>query len=173
MPSKFPAYVYILIAAATASLVAIFANPGITEPYVEGEAYLQIAQGHPETTYNYYAGRILHPLTVRTLANVFPMDLHRAFYIVALISLLGFCVSVNLYLYRRGVHPALIVLLAGVPAMVILFRGYYFQDFFHAMLVAAFLLVYSCSAWAALPILFLLQLTRESTILLSAWVVVL
>ena len=37
---------------------------------------------------------------------------------------------------------------------------------------AGFFLFYSYSAWAALPLLFILHLTRESTILLSAWLAV-
>jgi hypothetical protein len=162
----------VLVAAAIGVLIWVVGNPGIHEPYVEGEAYFQMAQGHAETVYNYYAGRILHPWAARTLARVVPMDLHRAFLIVAAISLLGFCLFLSLYTRNLNQNPALLIPLVCVPATITLYRGYYFHDLFHAMLLAAFFLVYSCWAWAALPILFLLHLTRESTILLSAWLVV-
>lgn len=170
--SKFPIHVHVLVAVATGALVAVLANPGTYEPYVEGQAYFRIAQGHPEETYNYYAGRILHALVARTIANVVPLDLHRAFFVVAVISLIGFCLFLSLYLHNLNLNPALLVPLVCVPAIVTLYRGYYFQDLFHAMLVAAFFVVYSCSTWAALPILLLLHLTRESTILLSVWLAV-
>ncbi len=156
-----------LVAAATAVSIAFLANPGIYQPYLEGAAYLQIAQGHPEATYSYYAGRVLHPFAVRVLADTFSMDLQRAFFVSAVISLLALCVFLSLYLRKRSLTPAFLPVLVCVPAMVMLYRGYYFHDLFHAMLVAAFFLAYSYSAWIALPILFLLHWTRESTILLS------
>ena len=165
--SKFPVYAYVLVAAATAGLIAIWANPGSREPFVEGEAYFQMAEGHPETVYNYYAGRMLHPWAARELAKLVPMDLHRAFLVWAVISLLGFCVFISLYLRRLGMNPLLLVPLVCIPATTTLYRGYYFHDLFHAMLVAGFVVLYSYSAWVALPFLLLLHLTRESTILLS------
>ena len=155
-----------------AAMISIIGNPGIYDPYLEGEAYLRIAQGHPETTYNYYAGRILHPWAVRMLAGAVPMDLRRAFFVVAVISLLALCVFLSLYIRKLNLNPLLLIPLVSVPATLMLYRGYYFQDIFHAMLVAAFFVLYSYSAWAALPILLLLHLTRESTILLSLWLVV-
>jgi hypothetical protein len=167
--SKFPVYAHVLVAAVTGVLIAAIGNPHVYEPYVEGETYFQMARGHAETAYNYYAGRILHPWAARLLADAVPMELHRAFFVVAMISLLAFCVFLSLYTRRLNLNPAILIPLVCVPAAISLYRGYYFPDLFHAMLVAAFFLVYSYSAWAALPFLFLLHLTRESTILLSAW----
>jgi hypothetical protein len=153
-------------------MISVFANPGIYEPCTEGEAYFKLAQGHPEMTYNYYAGRILHPFAARLLGNAVQMNLHRAFFVVAVISLLALCVFLSLYSRKLNLNPALLIPLVCVPATITLYRGYYFQDLFHAMLVAAFFVVYSSSAWASLPLLFLLHLTRESTLLLSAWLAV-
>ena len=169
MRSPSPAYAYLLVAAAIAALISICANPGIYEPYLEGQDYLQIAQDRPETTYNYYAGRMLHPFAARMLAGVVPMDLRRAFFVVGVISLLALCVFLSLHIFKLKLNPLLLIPLLCVPAVITLYRGYYFQDLFHAMLVAALLVLSSYSAWAALPILFLLHLTRESTILLSVW----
>jgi hypothetical protein len=173
MPSKSPVYTYVLIAAATAAVIAIAAYPGIYEPYVEGGAYFQTAQGHSRQIYKYYAGRMLHPLAARIVATVFHVELHRAFLVVAVVSLFALFVFLGLYLRKIGVGPGLLVPLVSVPATVTLYRGYYFHDLFHAMPVAAFFLVYAYSAWAALPILFLLHLTRESTILLSVLLAIL
>ncbi|MGD1101907.1 MAG: hypothetical protein ABSA59_07545 [Terriglobia bacterium] len=169
MRSKSPVYAYVLVAAATAALISIFANPGICEPYMEGGAYFQMAQGHPETTYNYYAGRMLHPYAARMLANAARIDLHRAFFVLAVISLFALFVFLSLYTRKLNLKPALLIPLLCVPATITLYHGCYFHDLFHAMLVAAFFVIYSYSAWVALPILFFLHLTRESTILLSAW----
>jgi hypothetical protein len=172
MKSRSPVYVYVLVAAAIAVSCSVIANPGIYEPYLEGEDYFRMAQGHPETAYNYYAGRMLHPFAARLLAKALLIDLHRAFFIAAWIALLAFCVFLSLYIRKLNLNPALLIPLVCVPATFALFRGYYFHDLFHAMLLAGFFVLYSYSAWAALPILFLLHLTRESTILLSAWLAV-
>ena len=169
--SKYPVYAYLLVASALAALISVCANPGIYEPYLEGQAYLQMAQGRPETAYNYYAGRMLHPFAARMLAAVAPMDLRRAFFVVAVISLFALCVFLSLYAFKLKLNPLLLIPLVSVPAVITLYQGYYFQDLFHAMLTAAFFVLYSYSAWAALPILLLLHLTRESTVLLSIWLV--
>jgi hypothetical protein len=170
--SKYPVYVHVLVAVSTGVLIVVFAYPGIYEPYMDGGAYFQMAQGHPEMTYNYYAGRMLHPFAARMLANVVPLELHRAFFVVAVVSLLAFFVFLSLYIRKLNLNPALLTPLVCVPATITLYRAYYFQDLFHAMLVAGFFVFYSYSIWAALPLLFLLHLTRESTILLSAWLAV-
>ncbi len=172
MPSKSPVYAYLLVASTLAALIAWWANPGIYEPYLEGQAYFQMAQGHPETAYNYYAGRMLHPFAARLLAAAVPMDLHRAFLAVAAMALFALCLFLGLYAFQLKLNPWLLIPLLSVPAVITLYRGYYFQDLFHAMLLAAFFVLYSFSAWAALPLLLLLHLTRESTLLLSVWLVV-
>jgi hypothetical protein len=46
------------------------------------------------------------------------------------------------------------------------------HDLFHAALCAAFFLLMRASRWAALPVVFLLYLTRESTIVLATAIVV-
>ena len=151
LQSQSPVYAYLLVATALAALISVSGNPGIYEPYLEGEAYLRMAQGHPETTYYYYAGRILHPFAARMLANAVPMDLRCAFLVVAVISLLSLCVFLSLYLRKLHLNPLLLIPLVCVPATITLYRGYYFQDIFHAMLGAAFFVLYSDSGWQLYP----------------------
>ena len=71
-----------------------------------------------------------------------------------------------------GTAPFFLVCILFTPFLIDLFRGYFLPDLFHAALVALFLgLLMEGRILIALPVLFFLQMTRESTILLTLFVI--
>jgi hypothetical protein len=66
------------------------------------------------------------------------------------------------YSFASGLWLVLLVTAVVIDS----YRNYYWHDLFYAALCALFFLVLRASPWASLPILFLLYLTRESTIVL-------
>ena len=144
-------------------------------PYFEGRDYFDIAKGNYSHIEGYYAGRIFHPLVVRALASVthLPID-WRAFTIVSAASLATlFCTLGLYYALEFRMRPWVYLSLAVTPIVVDQYRNYYWHDLFFAALLAIFFLALRANRWTSLPILFLLFVTRESTMILAfAFIVV-
>jgi len=66
----------------------------------------------------------------------------------------------------------LVLPLLATPVLVGNLCNYYFADLFFAALCAVFFLTQQFSLWLSLPVLFLLHLTRESTIVLTAALII-
>ncbi len=146
-------------------IIAGFSH-GLQPPTEEGRDYYSIAQGHYRVYY-YYAGRVLHPVVVHWVAVLIGASLPEAFYITSCISVLLFLVLVAVFLTAESKYPLLMLPLAVVPALVYNFQNYYWQDMFHAMLAVCFFLVLRANIWLSLPLLLMLNITRESTVLLT------
>jgi len=160
----------IALAILLAILVGLFFRPGFYAPYAEGRTYVDMAGGNHSNLYSYYAGRVLHPLTAGFVAHLFhtPVDA-RVFIWISAAALMGLFLFVAIqygldYSYAGGLWLFFLMTAAVVDA----YRNYYWHDLFYAAVCALFFLALRTNVWMALPVLFLLYLTRESTIILVA-----
>jgi hypothetical protein len=156
------------------ALLAVVFRPSIYPPYDEAVGYVNIARGFGRWVPSYYAGRVLHPLVARFVAIVFraPIDA-RLFLLVSAGALIVFfaCLGAR-YGLEAFSTPGLWLLLAATATIVEQYRNYYWHDLFYAALCALFFLALRANWWLPLPIMFLLYVTRESTIILLLALVV-
>jgi len=154
--------------------LAYLFRPGAYPPLFEGLDYFHIAQGNTSGIETYYAGRVLHPLVVRWIAGAFHEPLNwNVFWWVAIGSLVALFAFMGLsYALDHPVHPWIALPLVATAVLIEHYRDYYWHDLFYTALCAAFFLVLRANRWASLPFLYLLYVTRESTIVLVAAVVI-
>jgi hypothetical protein len=149
-------------------VLALVFRPGVYPPFDEAVGYVNIAKSLGRWVPSYYAGRVLHPLVVRFVAGVFhvPIDA-RLFIWVSAAALIVVFASLGVY---NGLEfpssPALWLLLAVTATIVDQYRNYYWHDLFYAALCALFFLALRAKWWLSLPLVFLLYVTRESTLVL-------
>jgi len=149
------------------ALAAIF-RPAAYPPYNEGKYYFAIARLDFTNVYSYYGARVFHPLFVRGVATLAHMPLDsRVFLRVSIGSLMAlFLLLGTHYGVEYSSSPWTWLLLPATATLVDQYRNYYWHDLFYAALCALFFLVLRVRWWLSLPVLFLLYLTRESTIVL-------
>jgi hypothetical protein len=163
-----------LASLAAAALIGVVAWPPQSAPIFEGRDYLHMAEGHYHSAYYYYAGRILHPLAVHGLVTMARVSYAHAFQLMAVLSLSVLIVGSEWFLLRFDRKAGWYLLpLVATPVLIMNFQFDYFPDLFHAALCVIFFLVFELNAWVALPILTLLHITRETSILLTIVVVIL
>jgi hypothetical protein len=162
------------VALILSSALALAFRPSFYPPYAEGRMYVDMAGGNYSHIYSYYGGRVLHPLTAGFLAHLFhrPVDAAlfikiSAFSLIALFVLLAISYGLD-YSYAGGLWLFILV----TPTLVDSYRNYYWHDLFYAALCALFFLALRANPWLALPVMFLLYLTRESTVVLVAALVI-
>ena len=136
------------------------------------EHYIAIANGHIAEVRQPFTSRVLHPAIVGFLSRTTGMSVDAAFFVTSVVSL-AVLVSCGLSLILKQVRSlrfaAAIVL---TPMVFHLFREIYMPDGMHAALAAVFFLLVAHGAWwCAVPLLFLMQVTRESTVLLTFFLV--
>jgi len=127
-----------------------------------------MAAGDDSHLHSYYAGRVLHPWVVRALAQI----LHRppdaaTFRLMSDISLAVALAMLSIYYALEGCNWALLFFTA-TPIVIDQYRNYYWADLFYLAVWLVFLLVLRSNIWLSLPIVVALYLTRESTIILIA-----
>ncbi|HEX4075426.1 MAG TPA: hypothetical protein VHX49_08515 [Candidatus Acidoferrales bacterium] len=156
------------IGCAIGALLAIVFRPSLYPTYVEGIAYLLIAKLDFRGIPVYYAGRVLHPLVVRLVAHAFhvPIDARPFLWVSAASLIVLFACLGAYYGLEFPSTPGLWLLLAVTATLVDQYRNYYWHDLFYTALCALFFLALRANWWLALPIIFLLYVTRESTIVL-------
>ena len=150
------------------AVLAIVFRPSLYPPYDEAVGYVNIAKGLGRWVPSYYAGRVFHPLVARLVAIVFrvPIDA-RLFLLVSAGALIVFFACLGAYCGLEAFStPWLWFSLAVTATIVDQYRNYYWHDLFYAALCALFFLALRVNWWVALPIVFLLYVTRESTIIL-------
>lgn len=151
-----------------ASFLAWAFCPSFYGPYFEGRFYLDIARGNYSRISGYYGGRVVHPLLARLLAHLVgaPIDA-RVFLWLSVGSLIAFLGFLGIYYGSQysAVGGAWIFLLA-TATVVDQYRNYYWHDLFYAAICALFFLALRANAWISLPLVLLLYLTRESTLIL-------
>lgn len=135
--------------------------------------YRLIASGHMEQAVRPFANRVLDAHVVHFLSNATHLSPDAVFPLVGTVALILF-IGMSAFLLQRGWAqwtPWLCIALLCEPWLANLFQQYYFPDMRHAALVAIFFVVTIFRPRWALPALFLLFLTRESTILLAMSVI--
>jgi hypothetical protein len=135
--------------------------------------YRLIAYGHIEQAAKPFANRVLHANVVRVVANWTGLSPDAAFPIAGAASLALF-IPICALLLQPGWGPWapwLCIALLCEPWVAALFQLYYFPDLLHAALVGVFFYLLTFYPRWAWPVLFLLTLTREATVLLSISVV--
>ena len=97
-----------------------------------------------------------------------PIDA-RAFLWVSAAALIVFFTCLGAYYgLEFPSAPRLWLLLAATAMIVDQYRNYYWHDLFYAALCALFFLALRANWWVSLPIILLLCVTRESTVILVA-----
>jgi hypothetical protein len=138
----------------------------------DSEQYIELAEGRPENTIKPFSGRILYPTLVRTLKAT-GLSTDGCFVVAALLALIILPLTISLRVMKGAQHWFMLVPVLLTPFLMQMFKECYLPDLFHAALLGLFFLVFE-RAWLAGLLLFLmLFLTRESTILLGASIIVL
>jgi hypothetical protein len=156
------------------SVLAFAFHPTLYPPYAEGRDYVSLAKGDYSTVYNYYGGRMIHPLIVRGIARLahVPIDAH-VFRWVSVTALLCFFALIGVvYALEYGFAARIWLVLLVSPTLVDPYRNYYWHDLTFAALCAGFFLLLRSNVWFGLPLIFVLYLTRESALVLVAAVAV-
>ncbi len=129
--------------------------------------YMMMVEGNSEEVNRPFCNRILHPATVRALMDITHIGMDEAFRIISILALLLLTASITASLSASGVYPAWSFLLLFSPALLMLYKDHYLTDLFHASLLALlFFLLLKRKTWPSIVVLFLLCLSRESTLLL-------
>jgi hypothetical protein len=159
----------ILLAVLSTVLILVINWNSLSTLSLEGTYYYALAQKGPQQIEKPYAGRFLHPLLARGIADITDLDLHKSFYILGLLSLLTLTIAVTCLLNRLTHFPLLILPLLLSPASSQFISSFYHHDLFYAALLALlFLTLWREKTWIpSCVILVALFLTRESTLLLS------
>jgi hypothetical protein len=135
---------------------------------VDSPHYIKIAEGRIAEVRKPFTARILQPAIAGFIARTTGLAIESSFFVTNL-ACLAALVSAGLVLIRQHVRSigfALAIVLC--PMTLMLFREIYMPDCMHAALVAVFFLLLSRGAWwYAVPLLFVMQVTRDSTVLLT------
>lgn len=167
MPNKSRLSFFLVVSFATALVLiaAWLAPPSAFD--VDSHYYIDLAEGRLASVIKPFSSRILHPYFVGTLARAFHLEVDTSFLIVSVLSLIALISAVTL-IARSYLPHYLIAALLATPFLIDLFQDYYLPDLFHAALLGLFFLsLFYKKLWPSLVLLFLLQLTRESTLLLA------
>ena len=156
---------------ALAAGVALFGIP--YEPVPDSGHYIHMAGGQMQLAPKPFANRILHPFVAQGLVQTTGCGVDLAF---AMLAIAAFCLLVTAIscLTPESLSGVEMAALLASPLLFNLFRNWYLPDLWHAAWLAFFLLALH-RRWfvSSLAILFILQISRESTVLLALVVVLL
>jgi hypothetical protein len=130
--------------------------------------YIKIAEGRIAEVKKPFTARLLQPAIAGCISRATGLSLDTSFLITntaCLAALVAASLSLMLR-YVRSIALALAIVLC--PMTLGLFRDIYMPDCMHAALVAVFFWVLARREWWwAVPLLFFMQVTRDSTVLLT------
>ncbi|MEM3484503.1 MAG: hypothetical protein QXI12_02630 [Candidatus Methanomethyliaceae archaeon] len=131
--------------------------------------YIEMAEGRTQNVVKPFSTRILHPMTVAVLKGISGLNTHQSFFMVGLLALGILTMTLSSIIKSVTPYPAItIAFVLFTPFFLNLFKDYYLPDLFHAAALGLyFLLLVHNKLRSSLLVLFLLCLTRESTILLT------
>ena len=134
--------------------------------------YIAIAEGRVAEVRQPFTSRVLHPAVAGFVSRTTGLSLDAAFFLMNVISLAVLVSAGMIFILGRIRSLRLAMAILLTPMTLFLFREIYMPDCMHAALAAVFFLLLARGAWLyAVPLLFLMQVTRESTILLTFFVV--
>jgi hypothetical protein len=146
-------------------LVTFFAYP--YDYNVDSYFYLEMAKGHFNNVVKPFSNRILHPFISGFLTEVIGIKPSISFITIQIISLIVFLTSMFMIQKNRVQNPILVILVIFCPFLITMFQQYYISDLFYtALLLLFFYSLIHHKIWLSFILVFLLQITRESTLLL-------
>ncbi len=136
--------------------------------------YIAMAEGRLAEVRQPYTSRLLDPAISGLISRTTGLSLEASFYVVN-VACLAVLLSAGLILIMGRVRSLGFVLsIVLTPILLYRFREVYLPDCMHAALAAVFFLALSRGfTWFAVPLLFLMQVTREATVLLTFFLVAL
>jgi hypothetical protein len=146
-------------------------------PYLfpDDHFYIELAKGNIQSVPKPFSTRVLYPMLVQLFATGGGISTDQSFLVWGILSIVILCVSVCLIISKSNTPNTLLVAVVILlsPLLLSLFRDFYVPDLFYAALLGLyflFLFEYAGSSkmfrGASLVVIFLLYMTRESTILL-------
>jgi hypothetical protein len=156
-------------AALTYALIVVIGWPKEPPLIADSTAYRSLALGRFGDVPGSISGRFLHPMVARFVSWVTGLSIDDAFFLVGLIAL-AVLISIVAWIMKQttGFGGLVLPLLLTPLLSEEMFGLYYCQDLFYAALLSCFFLALSKErSRLALCILFILCLTRESTIMLA------
>jgi hypothetical protein len=162
-----PCLIVILIA----GTIILLASPNI--PYIAGDAhhYIRIAEKGPADVPRPHATRIILPYLVKLFNPILPT--HQAFLFIAVCSLLCLIICVKHILSIYNIPKLVIIIILINPLLVYYFRQYYVPDLFYMAILSIYLvLIFYNKQLMGSAVLFILFMSRETTIFLSITVLV-
>jgi hypothetical protein len=157
-------------------LVAAYSWKGLFAPIPEAQMwdrtyYLRLAEGDTADVIRPFTKRILHPKAARFLSDVTGWEIRDSFRILSFLSLFLISISLAVLWKKLTPFPSLGLLpVVFTPYLCQIFSDFLMHDlFFSALLSLFFLLLAFGRDWLSLPLLFLLFLTREATVLLAVF----
>jgi hypothetical protein len=138
----------------------------------DSQHYIDIANGHIAEVHKPFTMRLLHPVIAGLLSRTTGVQVETAFFLTNVVSL-AVLTWVGLTLVFGQIRSlGLAAAIVLCPMVLFRFRETFMPDLLHAAIAAVFfLLLVRKKWWYAMPLLFFMQVTRESTVLLSAFVV--
>ena len=135
---------------------------------IDSRHYIDIAEGRMHLVNKPFSNRFLHPIVAGTIAKVTHLSTETSFLLIGILSLLVLLTAVFSVAKVDNLSPAAVIAFLLTPFLVRLFQQYYLPDMFYAAILGLFFLCWGqYKLWWTLVLLFLLYITRESTILLS------
>lgn len=134
----------------------------------DGRWYVLLAEGRADEVMKPFSGRFLYPFLAGIADAYIPGNIGYSFFAVGMASLLLFLFLNARILKNILPSPLLLIPILFLPYLLEMSREILVLDLFYLFLTALFFFaLFYEKEWAALSILFLLFLTRESTILLG------
>jgi len=149
--------------------VALLAIAWLDMPHDQGidaEKYMELAEGHIENVVRTFANRILHPWLAGELSGLTGLNLDQSFLVLGCLSLV-LLIATTAAMAGAFLPAKLLPLLLLIPFTLHTFQHYQMPDVFYAGLLGLFLwCLYREFVWFAVLLIFALQVTRESTLML-------
>ena len=163
---------YIVLALVFTAIVAFLGSP-LVSTYLkdvghDGQWYIKIAEGRIGEVLQPFSGRILYPFIAGWFEKNLPLDIGQSFFLIGMVSLFCFLITTSRILKKNLKSPLLVIPLFFLPYFIWVSREVFLPDIFYVFLTALFFLcLFLKKESVGLITLFLLFLTRESTIVLG------
>jgi hypothetical protein len=165
-----PAWVVPCLTVLIVGIASLYYWHVLKEPFnqPDSDAYIQMAEGHIGEVSKPFTNRVLNPAVSGFISRTTGWSIHTSFFLTNLV-LTTIWVAIGLqWTIRRTGSIALALAIVLTPMTLYYAREIYGSDCVHAGLTAIFfLLIAKGLFWFAIPLLFVLQLARDSTLLLT------
>ncbi len=162
-------YIFYLLLAAVIVFFLFSLNIVVGPTYGgDSEWYVAAAEGRFHELIVPYSSRFLHPFMVGFFSRLFSFEVYPIFLAVTAVSVFLFLVTNSAFLKKILNSPLLLIPIFLLPYFFATLREIFQPDAFYIFLTALFFLfLFYQKESASLLVLFLLFLTRESTIILG------